>query len=379
MATRSQKAKRKRFEFDVLRDEKPLLRPGTEGNDVRALQRLLTEMGYLKRDRQPGHFCECTCAALKHLQKCYGLPDTGEADEETLRLLQRPRCGVPDIGPDPTMSTGPAPFVLRGCRYSTNELTYAFINGTDDLSGDREQGLVREALAAWAEVTPLRFAEVSSDDSPDLPISWEHGNHGDGSPFDGLGTVQGNVLAHAFYPPPCGGPFAGALHFDEDESWTDAAAPGRIRLLNVAIHEIGHLLGLEHSNVRDAIMFAFYNDDVDTLRPDDIAGIHALYGVPPAGPTPLRGRLEGDGDNKLHSIVVDRPGPMTVTLNGPAGQDFDLYLRAGQPPTRNVFDARGFSSLPNEEVRLDVTGGQVFILVDSWRGSGDYEVRITLA
>ncbi len=34
--------------------------------------------------------------------------------------------------------------------------------------------------------------------------------HGDGFGFDGLS----NILAHAFYPPPCGVPNAGDLHFD---------------------------------------------------------------------------------------------------------------------------------------------------------------------
>jgi hypothetical protein len=258
-------------------------------------------------------------------------------------------------------------------------LTYSFINGTPDLAGSRDHEIVREAFGAWADVTPLRFTEVAPVADPDFPVSWERASHGDGSPFDGLGTIRSNLLAHAFFPPPCGGAFAGALHFDEDETWTDQKAPGRIRLLNVAIHEIGHLLGLDHSDTQDAIMFAFYDDDVDSLRPDDIAGVQALYGAPPAGPTPIRGRLSGSGDSQVHPVVIERPARLTVSLRGPDGQDFDLYLRAGSPPTRRVFDARGFSALPNEEVALDITGGTVFILVDSWRGSGDYELRIQVA
>ena len=92
---------------------------------------------------------------------------------------------------------------------------------------------------------PVQFTAVAPTEAPTFSIAWTRTNHGDGSSFDDGGSIQGNVLAHAFFPPPCGGTFAGALHFDEFEIWTDTAAPEAIRLLNVATHEIGHLLGLD--------------------------------------------------------------------------------------------------------------------------------------
>ncbi len=370
--------KKARFQFAALRKKAKIIKQGEEGDDVRALQYFLTANNYLGRDRDPGRMCECTCDALRHFQKCYGLKDTGNADEETLRLIQTPRCGVADIGPDPTQDSGPAPFVLRGCKYPNTNLTYAFRNGTLDLPGQREQEIIREAFLAWSAVSPLRFTEVLPSESPDFPISFERLDHGDGSPFDDGGSVQGNTLAHAFFPPPCGGTFSGAMHFDEFENWTDAAAPGAIRLLNVAIHEIGHLLGLSHSDNRNAIMFAFYSDDVDSLRQDDINGIQALYGTPPVGVAPIRGSLSRTGDSQTHQFQA-RPGRLTVTLTGPSGKDFDLYLRAGLRPSRQEFDARGFSGTSNEKVSLNVTGGDVFIMVDSWRGSGAYEVEIEMS
>lgn len=374
---RSSPSARKRYRFAALQ-KSGRLQEGAQGQDVRVLQSLLSQMGYLGRDRQPGTMCKCTCAALRSLQKLYGLKDSGEADRETLQFLERPRCGVPDIGPDPTRSSGPAPFVLRGCNYDRAELTYAFINGTPDLGGQLEREIVREAFGAWSSVTPLRFTEVGDQNPHDFPISWQQGNHGDGSPFDGQGTATGNTLAHAFYPPPCGGAFSGALHFDEDESWTDQASPGRIRLLNVAIHEIGHLLGLDHSDQQDAIMFAFYDDNVDSLRPDDVNGAQALYGAPASGIAPIRGRLERATDRAVHRIRVDRPGVVRAVLSGPASADFDLYMRAGLEPSRRVFDARGFTSSSEEEIALNVTGGDVFIVADSWRGSGAYEIRVSI-
>ena len=51
-------------------------------------------------------------------------------------------------------------------------------------------------------------------------------------------------------------------------------------LLAVAIHEIGHNLGLDHSNVGNSIMYPFIQNNINGLHDDDINGIQKLYGVP---------------------------------------------------------------------------------------------------
>ena len=62
-------------------------------------------------------------------------------------------------------------------------------------------------------------------------------------------------------------------------SWLSDLCIGT-NLLQVAIHEIGHSLGLGHSDVQSAIMAPFYRGYKPnvTLDPDDIAGIRYLYG-----------------------------------------------------------------------------------------------------
>ena len=54
-------------------------------------------------------------------------------------------------------------------------------------------------------------------------------------------------------------------------------------LFQTLMHELGHNLGLEHSNVKGSVMYAFQPwrppDFVLKLQPDDVRRIQALYGA----------------------------------------------------------------------------------------------------
>lgn len=165
-------------------------------------------------------------------------------------------------------------FVTVGT-WGRNNISFSFQNGTNDIPNNDEQNAIRQAFQLWADYGNLNFTEVTTN--ADIVILWGDGNHGDGFPFDGVN----GVLAHAFFPPPDGGTLSGDMHFDDAEAWTLAAqAVGAqpIDLVTVAAHEIGHALGLGHSNVACALMNPFYTGSHRYLSQDDIDGIQSIYG-----------------------------------------------------------------------------------------------------
>jgi predicted Zn-dependent protease len=217
-----------------------------------------------------------------------GLKPDGVVGPKTIARMREPRCGVPDV----VDNEAPQAFSVSGSRWPTNGLRYRFDNLGMDLSAAQVRAALRDAFDQWGLVTPLNFTQVDDGTDADIQIGWFSGDHGDGFPFDDAGGDSGNVLAHCFFPPPAGGSFPGDCHFDEHESWSVNLPPAGIDLPTVALHELGHGLGLRHSAVPSAVMFASYRGARRELTRDDIDGIRAIYGgwrhgVPGAAQVPV--------------------------------------------------------------------------------------------
>ncbi|MBI3167046.1 MAG: matrixin family metalloprotease [Chloroflexi bacterium] len=207
-------------------------------------------------------------------------------------------------------------------KWGKTDISYYFINGTEKVFGDRERELVAEAFALWAKQSSLTFTETTSRQNADIVIGWAEGEHGDGDPFDGAG----DVLAHASYPNPYEDRQV-FLHFDDAERWVDSETEN-VDLLTVAAHEIGHALGLGHSNDPSALMFPSYSEPHRSLGRDDIAGIQSLYGLAsepssaPETPKPNEAPPQSPGQDTDGDGLADTDETL-ITGTDPKNKDSD--------------------------------------------------------
>jgi hypothetical protein len=139
---------------------------------------------------------------------------------------------------------------------------------------------IQKAAAVWEAVANINLAQVSDDGSPEAC----NGNQQDDPRFGDIriGAIDlgTSVLGETFLPPPFnGGTDAGDIFLNSDPvaTWNINSA---FDLETVAIHELGHALGLGESQVSTACMYAYYNATKQSLTSDDIAGIQSVWGAP---------------------------------------------------------------------------------------------------
>lgn len=160
-----------------------------------------------------------------------------------------------------------------------------FYDGSAEPDGPADvAGVVREAASVWNDTGFVLVREAPSADAAHVVVSWHGADVEDCAPFL---DFEGS-LAHARG---VAGRDAAEIHIDDSRPFT------RPLLLAALIHELGHVLGLDHSRDPASVMYPVAREHPRGLGRSDLAGLRCLY---------------GDGDlgfhESFHRIVIDLEG-----------------------------------------------------------------------
>jgi hypothetical protein len=152
------------------------------------------------------------------------------------------------------------------------------------------QSAIEQAAALWSTYANVNMSLVSDNGTA---IGGGPDQQGDPN----MGDIRvamiplglNGPLAYTLLPPPInGGSDAGDIVINSSLSWQVSGTGSGYDLETVAIHELGHALGMDHSSLSNAVMYAYYNGIKQTLTTDDVNGIQSVYGAYPTNPATNR-------------------------------------------------------------------------------------------
>jgi Ca2+-binding RTX toxin-like protein len=182
------------------------------------------------------------------------------------------------------------------------------------ISTDADKAAIRLAFAKWESVCNIDFVEVSDSSDVDVRLGWDA--------IDG----PSNTVGQCYYQTLNNSIVDADIRFDTAESWTNSATGSGTYLYAVALHEIGHALGLDHYDGAPVIMNTFTG--VDDLAQGDIDGVRTLYGY-------VTSAYYGTASNEKFDL---HGRTSALTIRGGGGDDFlwsgtggdTLYGNAGR-------------------------------------------------
>ena len=247
-------------------------------------------------------------------------------------------------------------YALSGVKWRSSTITWSFetSNYAADATratfsnpiGTAYQPVIQQAFAAWQAVANITFVQLPDSAAVAGAAAIRIG-------FGRLNTATTGTVGFTATQ-------SSGLYFGNDTliALEDSAQLGlslvggtyaytgySSTLLQVAIHEIGHALGLEHSTDAASVMYPTATALNRTLDASDVAGIDAIYG-PAVTPTPSvavvtmsRALFDLDGDGKSDVTWRGIDGAIVNwRMNGavPAGS---AYL-GGDSQNRPLFEGR---------------------------------------
>jgi hypothetical protein len=142
---------------------------------------------------------------------------------------------------------------------------------------------INDALRVWTTAVDIHFVEVPDGPLTQLRFRHVYINGPDPPPpADPIAKAQATCIGYGF---------GCEVQYDESDPWQEVGTTPAPDILGATIHEVGHILGLNHTDVVGANMYWIFHrfSGVGTgqLFPDDTAGIQSIYGPGFGSVTPI--------------------------------------------------------------------------------------------
>lgn len=244
---------------------------------------------------------------------------------------------------------GDAPLVepyynVHGHKWNKKQITYCICNASSKLTSSQQRTAIQNAFSMWNGAAGITFSEVSDPVKADVKLRWATYSHNcNYGSFDGVN----GVLAHTT---PYSDPNWCEIHFDDSENWSVAM------LTTVAAHELGHVLGVSHSNDVNALMYPDYSPLRASITLDDLRGIWDVYNVTPAisGPS-----IFCDGEvitytleNVPFSMSVSWSASEKGSIVSTTGNTMRLTSKSASRPYSNIDVKLSGTSLASKVVQI---------------------------
>ena len=181
------------------------------------------------------------------------------------------------------ISTAVNAYVLLTNSWASNNIEfYIGFNGSEDgTSAADYQSALNNAMTSWGNNSNFQYSPISAYKDPCL-ITESNIYNSVRFKDDECGTAFGATtlaVAVSGYDD-SNNTYVTAIGFNSLYDWgihdNNSSSPYDFK--RVALHEVGHTLGLDHSGTTASIMYPSYQNNVTTLQTDDINGIRAIYG-----------------------------------------------------------------------------------------------------
>ena len=190
--------------------------------------------------------------SLKKFQTFSGLPSTGSLDSQTLSQMEVPRCGAQDSSEKMSRKK------KKVIRYSVTQYPESSL-----MSKDNIDNVILTAANLWGkEVVEIVKNEENDAPENDLEIVFcdfsecieDYTVEKDSEEIARPVTVDGKTV----------------IFLDSAQSWADDSTLSnlgyggvmhlQIQLMQIILHQLGHVIGLQHNERSSSVMFPFYLD-----------------------------------------------------------------------------------------------------------------------